>query len=113
MEDSNSIIEPLIERIESFGQTSFELIKLKTIGKTTDLVSNLTSRLIAVFFLMICFIIASIGLALFIGNLLENMSYGFFIVAALYGIIGFVVYFMLHQKIKNVIGNSMVKQIFQ
>ena len=113
MEDGNSIIEPLIERIESFGQTSFELIKLKTVGKTTELVSNFTSRLLAISFFIFCLLIASIGLALFIGNLLEKMAYGFFIIAAAYGIIGFVLYFISHQKVKNMIGNSIVKQIFQ
>ena len=44
MENRSIFIEPLLERVEEYGKTSFELYKLKAISQTAKLVSTLVSR---------------------------------------------------------------------
>ena len=44
METKLNLIEPLLERAEVYGKTSFELLKLKSLDKTADLASTLVSR---------------------------------------------------------------------
>jgi len=40
MEDSANLLETLLERVTEYGKTSIELVKLKTLDKTTDIVSS-------------------------------------------------------------------------
>jgi hypothetical protein len=111
MTDNQSIIEPLIEKVEAFGITGLELIKLKSIDKVAMLTGAFTARLLAILTLSIFLVIASIGLALYLGDNMEKMYYGFFIVAGGYGLLGFVLYFIAHNWIKKNIENTIISQI--
>ena len=44
MNDKMTFIEPLLERAEAYGKTSYELIKLKAVDKTADVASTMVSR---------------------------------------------------------------------
>ena len=41
MKEKENILEPLWERAEDYGKTSLELLKLKSIDKTSDVVSTI------------------------------------------------------------------------
>lgn len=111
MENEKTFFEPLLERAESYGKTSYELVKLKTVEKTTKVVSTISSRAIAVYFLSFAVFLASIGAAFWLGDLLGKVYYGFFCVAGFYGIVGGIVYFFLHNSIKKRVGNSLISQM--
>ena len=36
MEDKVNLLEPLLEKVEAYSKTSFELIRLKALDKTAD-----------------------------------------------------------------------------
>lgn len=110
MEDKSNFIEPLIERAEEYGKTSLELLKLKALAKTADIVSTFISRGAVVLFLTIFTVLANIGVALWLGDVLGKMHYGFFCVAGFYGIIGGILYFFMHDKIKKSISDSIISQ---
>ena len=40
MEDKTNIFESLLERASDYGKTSYELVKLKAVDKTSDVVSS-------------------------------------------------------------------------
>lgn len=111
MEHKGNFIEPLLERAESYGKTSLQLLKLKAVDKTADITSTFISRGIVVAVITLFIVIVNIGLALWIGDLLGKSYYGFFCVAAFYLILGGVLYFFMHETIKKQIGNSIVSQI--
>lgn len=111
MAENQSIIEPLIEKVEVFGATSLELFKLKGIDKASSFAANISSRLIASLALAMFVVVASIGLALYLGEQFDKVYYGFFIVAGGYGILGFVLYFLAHQWIKKSISNTIIAEI--
>lgn len=111
MEDKTSFIEPLLEKVEEYGKTSFELIKFKALDKTAGVVSTVASRSFALLSVFMFILIASVGLALWIGNLLGESWYGFFAVAGFYGILGFVLFFLAHNWVKKCVSNSIVSQI--
>lgn len=112
MEEHNSIIEPLLEKVEAYGISGFELIKLKSIDKAAEFSSNVISRFFALLSILMFLVIASIGLALWAGELLGKLWYGFFSVAAFYALLGFVLYFLAHNWIKRSISNSFISHIF-
>ena len=111
MENKALYIEPLVERAEEYGKISYELVKLKAIYTITKVVSTVVSK--AIFFIVISMAIAvlTVGVALWLGDILGKTYYGFFCIAAFYGIIGGVLYFYLHNKIKQCVSNSIISQM--
>lgn len=112
MENTLNRMESLFERAEDFGKTSFELYKLKTISKTAEVVSTFVSRGAVVIVLSMFLVFASIGLALWLGDLLGKPYLGFFCVAAFYIVLGGVLYYFLHQYIKRQVSNSIISEVF-
>lgn len=111
MEDKKTILEPLFERAEAYGKTSYELFKLKAVDKTTGVASTFVSRAIAFFVISMFISVASIGLAIWLGDVLGKLYYGFFCVAGFYGIVGGVLYFFMHNWIKKCVSNSIIVQL--
>lgn len=106
------ILEPLFDRAEDYVKTSFELYKLKTISKTAEVVSTFVSRGAVLIVLSMFLVFVSIGLALWLGDLLGKTYLGFFCVAAFYIVLGGVLFYFLHQYIKRQISNSIISEVF-
>ena len=94
MEDNINLIEPLLERFKDYGKTSIELVKLKSIDKTADILSTLVARLFFFMVLVIFLITMNIAIALWLGQIIGKTYDGFLVVAAFYGVIGVILYFM-------------------
>lgn len=113
MEDNLKSIESLLEKVTDFGKTSYELARLKTLDKSSDIASSLIPHSI-VFVLFASFMLfANFGLAYWLGEILGNTYYGFFVIAALYVLTGFILHFFFHKRIKNLIWNSIIKQVLK
>ncbi len=113
MENNPNIIESLYERVVEYGKTSYELIKLKAVDKTSDIGSSFVPHSVVFYFLLTFVIFLSIGFALWIGELLNQMSYGFFIVAGFHGVIGIVFHFFMHKPLKKLISNYIIKMLLK
>jgi hypothetical protein len=110
MENNVKLIESLLEKSIEYGKTSLELIKLRTIDKTSEIVSSLIPHSI-VFVLFASFMIfLNLGLAFWLGEILNKTFYGFFLVSAFYGLIGIVLRFFMYKWIKNKIRNYLINQ---
>ena len=107
MEDKSTLIESLFEKSEAYAKTNLDLFKLKAIDNTADVVSTVLSKL--VFYVVVLVIILSVntGLALWIGELVGKLSYGFFIVAAFYVLVALLLYFV-PGLIKSPVNNSLI-----
>ncbi|OFY44368.1 MAG: hypothetical protein A2X18_01825 [Bacteroidetes bacterium GWF2_40_14] len=113
MEEKANILESLLGRAEEYGKTSLELFKLKALDKTLGVVSSIISRTVAFVFIFTFFLMGTIGVAYLLGDVLGKLWYGFFIVAAFYGIIGFVLYFFLNDRIKRLVSDFLIKQVYK
>ncbi|HWY13340.1 MAG TPA: hypothetical protein VN026_18570 [Bacteroidia bacterium] len=107
MENEKSAIESLVEKVETYGKTSFDLLKLKAIDKTADAVSTTVSYVFIALFIFMFILVASIGAALWLGEILGKTYYGLFCVAGFYGILGVVLY-LLRDSIKKPVTNSII-----
>ena len=110
MEDQTSLMGTLFEKTEHYMKTSVELLKLKALDKSTDVISDLTSRLAVVVFIALFFLILSIGVALWIGEELGKSYYGFLIVAGFYGLTGLLLHVFRNTWIKEPLKNSIIAQ---
>lgn len=112
METKANLLEPLLERGEVYGKTSFELLKLRSLDKTADLASTLASR--SMFALIVSFfaLTLNIAIALWLGDLLGKTYYGFLIVASCNALAG-IVLLIIHPFIKSRINNAFIRQLFK
>ena len=113
MDQQSGLIEELIEKGEQYGKTTLELLKLKTLDKSSDVVSNIVSWLIVVIFAVLFFLILNIGLALWIGELLGKSYYGFFIVSGFYALLALIFSIFRKQLIKDPVNNSIIDQVLE
>lgn len=113
MEEDTKPMEVLLEKAIDYGKTSFELIKLKALDKTSDAASSFVPH--SFVFLMIAsfMLFLNFGIALWLGELLGKVWYGFLIVAAFYGLMGIVVHFFMHNWIKGMLRNYIIKQVLK
>lgn len=109
MENQHGVVEALVEKAEAFGQTSFELYKLKAIDKSSDVVSTLVARIAVIIVTLLFITVLNIGVSLWLGERLGKFYYGFFVVAAFYAVAGFVLFLFRNRWIKNPVSNSIIR----
>jgi len=110
VEDVVDSIESLLESAADYGKTSYDLVKLKTIYRTSDVVSSLIPHAVVFLILMSFLLFLSLGLASYLGDILGNTLYGYLAVAAFYGFAALVVHFFMHNRIKRKVSDFIIKQ---
>ena len=106
-------LEPLLESAADYGKTSFELLKLKALDKTSGLASSISINIIVILIISMVIFAGTIGIALWLGEILGETWYGFFAVAGAYGILGTVLYFIINKWLKKVISNFIIKHVLK
>lgn len=110
METPASQVESLIERVEAYAKTTYELSRYKLLETIITVSTSLLSRLGVILVISLFVIVLNIGIALFLGELLGKIYYGFFIVAAFYLLAGIVLHFFLHRWIRKPVSELIIKQ---
>ena len=105
------MIDPLLEKVEAYGKTTFDLLKYKTLDKTAEVSSTLISRVILIVTISFFVMALNIAVALWIGDMLGKAYYGFFIVAGFYAIVSTIL-LVVHRSIKARLNDVIVKQLF-
>lgn len=113
MTDSTTPIATLLDRAENYGKTTLNLFKLNAIDKSADVVSSLVSQLAVLMAVVFSVLIASIGLSLWIGKLLGDSFFGFFIIGGFYAVVAIILNVFRHQWIKYPVSNSIIKQMLK
>jgi hypothetical protein len=113
MDDKPNLLDSLLESATDYGKVSFELLKLKAIDKTTDVVS--TAIPLAVFILLILsfLLFLNLGIAFWLGEIFGKVFYGFLVVSAFYLVIGIIIHFFLNKWFKRLVGNYLVRQMLK
>jgi len=113
MEDNAELIKSLLEKATEYVKTSYDLVKLKTIDKASDIASSFISRSIVFVFFASFLLFLNLGLAFWLGNILGEICYGFFVVAAFYAFIVIVLNLFMRKWFKKIICNYIIKQILK
>lgn len=113
MENKVQLVESLIESTIEYGKSGIELAKLKALHKTSDIASSSLPHLVVSIVYLFFILFISLGLALWLGTILENAIYGFFIIGAFYGITGLLMHFFMLKWMKSKFGDFIVKQLFK
>lgn len=110
MEDNAKLVESLLEKATDYGKTTFELVKLKALDKSSDVLSSLIPHSVVFVIVASFMIFFNLGIAFWLGEILGKTSFGFFIVAAFYGLIAIVLHFFMHKWLKKTVRNYIIKQ---
>lgn len=113
MEDNAKLIESLLEKAADYGKASYELVKLKALDKTSDVVSSFIPHSIVFVIITSFLLFLNLGIAFWLGEILGGIFLGFFVVAAFYAVAGIVMHFFMHEWLKKVVCNYFIKQVLK
>jgi hypothetical protein len=113
MIDDSTPIATLFERAEDYAKTTIKLVKLNAVDKSAEIVSSLFSMLVVSMTVVLSIIIISIGVALWLGKILGDSFYGFFIIGAFYMITAILLHIFREQWLKYPVSNSIIKQLLK
>jgi hypothetical protein len=113
MENKATLLEQLFEKAEVYSKTSIELYTHTTVYKSADVLSSLAVKITIAIILAIFVLLASIGFALWIGDVLGKNYYGFFIVAIAYLLFGLFLYVFKKQWIKTSVSNFIILKMLK
>lgn len=113
MTDNTTPIATLFERAEDYTKTTIKLLKLNAVDKSAEIVSSLFSLLVVSMTVVLSIIIISIGVALWLGKLLGDTFYGFFIIGAFYMLLAILLRVFREQWLKYPVSNSIIKQMMK
>ena len=111
MEHNTTTIEKLIEKAEIYSKTTLELYKYEAVYKSADIFSNLAVKLSITLVVVIFLLFVNIGLALFLGNYLGEVYYGFIAVGLAYLFIAITLFIFKEELIKNPVSNFIISKM--
>ncbi len=106
-EEIRESVHPLFDKFEDYTKTSVELVKLKSISKTGDIISIMAFQVLIFGFINLFVLVGSFALALYIGQLLGELYYGFLIVTGFYAVVCGLIY-LFRRGIKSWIKKTFV-----
>lgn len=111
MENKPTSVEELFYKLKDYGDTRLNLFKLKGINKVSGFLSNIIVYAILILLFFLITICITISLALIIGSWLGHAYWGFFIMAAIFIIIGLVLYSGRKRFLKTPFSNKLIKEL--
>lgn len=111
MEYKQTNVEELFYKLKEYGDTRLDLFKLKAINKVSGFLGTLITSIILVCLLLLILVCISVGLSILIGSAIGSMAGGFFIMAAIYMIIGLVLFSTRTKILKTPISNKLIKDL--
>ncbi|HBX50082.1 MAG TPA: hypothetical protein DEH02_03330 [Bacteroidales bacterium] len=109
MEKEIPILKTLLEKASDYGKTSYELVKLKALDKASGIISSYIMNTVVFMLLGLVLLFFSFGIAIWLGDILGKLFYGFFAVTSFYALVAIVLHFIFHKIIKKRIRNSIIK----
>ncbi len=113
MNDNTNIFETLLESAVDYSKTGYELVKLKALDKTTNVLSSLISHYATLILFASFILFISVGLAYWLGEILGKIYFGFFVVGLFYAVTGTVLHFVLHTRLKRAIGDYLIRKVLK
>lgn len=110
--EENTSVEDLFIKLKDYTNTRIDLIKLKGIQKTSGKLSSLIAGLAIGIILLFIVLLLSTGVALWLGELLGEVYYGFFIVSGFYIIIGLFLWIFRKKILKTPLSNWLIRTLF-
>lgn len=113
MKEKITVINTLIDHVEDYAKTTYELYKLKGIKKISTVVSTIITSVLFFLITILLLITLSIGFSLYLGEVLGKSHYGFMAVAGIYALILVILLVVRKSFIEATFSNMMIKTFFK
>ncbi|MDP5091949.1 MAG: hypothetical protein NWQ17_01480 [Polaribacter sp.] len=113
MIDNATSIISLFERAEDFSKTNIELYKLNVTKTSAEVISSIVASLAIFSMVALSLLIINIGLAFWIGKLLNDTFYGFFVIGGFYAIFALLLFIFRNHWIKNPLSESIIRKMLK
>ena len=77
----------LLDKFKAYINNRIDIVRIDFIEKSSEIISKIIAAIIISLFSLFIFIFLSIGLALYLGNVMNDTGTGFFIVAGIYALL--------------------------
>ena len=111
MEKQPNALGALFESAGDYLETRVDLLKLKTIDKSSDIISTVVSSMVITLVVAFGVFILNIGISIWLGAVLGQMWYGFFIVGAFYLLLAVLLFVFKNKWLKGPVNDLIVKKI--
>jgi len=111
MENEPNAIGSLFETAGDYLETRIDLLKLKTVDKSSDVISSLVSNFAILLIITFAIFILNIGLSFWLGSLLGETWYGFFAVGGFYAVLAIVLIIFKKKWLKGPLNDVIVNKM--
>jgi thiol:disulfide interchange protein len=112
MDDLNTKATNLANHVQDIAQTYYELARINVAQAGSKALSRAIIFFLLAGLVLCILLLASIGLSLILGNLLNNAAAGYFIVASFYLVVVVLFYLLRKKIIFPFIRNFIVRKIY-
>jgi uncharacterized membrane protein YqjE len=112
MENSFEKIEEIAKRLKEYTSNAIDLAKLDIAEKSSKAISAILSAMIALLFFGLCYTFLLLLMALYIGEMLNQLTLGFLIVAAFQFVIGMIFWKWRRRIFRTPILNAILSHFF-
>jgi hypothetical protein len=106
-------LDKLLSKSKAYLNTTVELYRLKTIEKTSEVVSVLLYIIFIFSSIAIFTVLLNIGIAIWLGEVLGYNAYGFFIVSGFYLLIALIIFIFGEKLVKIPLSQTIIEQILK
>lgn len=111
--NENITVKELLVKTIEYIETNVNLIKLKLINKGSSITSAFLAYVIIVIFAFMMIVMLSIGASLWIGKILGETYYGFFITGGFFMLLFIVLHLLRNKWLKIPIANSLLQKLYK
>src|ERR1017187_2860187 len=108
MQENKISVDSIMEKVEDYGNTRIDLVKLQALDQTSEVISSLASGMAIIYIIFVFIFVLNIGIALWLSELLGKLYYGFFIVAGFYAFGSILVYIFRNEWVKANVKNMII-----
>jgi hypothetical protein len=112
-EEVKATAESLTEHVSDYVETYAKLAVVKVTEKATDVASMSLTAILLVFLSMLVLFFCGVGASIWLGESIDNMKVGFFIVGAAF-LVSVLLVFLLRKKIIfPFVGNQIIRKVYE
>jgi hypothetical protein len=111
--DTATPIETLFAKADDYSKTTIELLQLTAISKSAQAISLLVAKLVIAAVVVLFAIAINIGVAIWLGDLLGKVYYGFFIVAGFYALITILLIIFSKSLLIKPVSNAVITMLLK
>ena len=105
-------VEELLHQLKEYVSLRIHIAQLKFSSKSSLIASSLLTYMLVFMVVFFFVLVLTIGISLWIGNLLGEWYLGFMIMAGFYLLLGCILYAFRNQWVKQPLNNLIVKEMF-